>query len=304
VKLEILDGANTPVKVLADADALASAVYDFTWDGTNQAGARVADGDYLVRLIAKSAADPNRVQTETTVITVDTTPPAVIADSPAADAHVKGAVSVAGTIGDVHLDAYSVAFAPGTSPVLTTIDQGVRNRSAYEFGTLQGLADGAYRIELTASDRAQNRASQVVGFRLDNTAPAVALIAPAESALVGGLTPAVAVRGSIVESHLQQWTLRYGSGTDPQSWTTIASGTTPPANDALATWNIGALADGSYTLSLVASDKAGSTARRGVFVDNTPPAVIQRHPTARTSRMPRRSQAMRLAFSVVAPPDR
>src|SRR5204862_6332406 len=98
--------------------------------------------------------------------------------------------------------------------------------------------DGRYVLLVTASDLAQNTAQQNFVLTVDNTPPQVALTAPASDALLGGRTPQTPVRGTIVEANLSSWTLRFGVGSDPTTWTTIATQTTVPAGDVLTTWDV------------------------------------------------------------------
>src|SRR5207248_11285688 len=107
------------------------------------------------------------------------------------------------------------------------------------------------------------------------TPPQVALTAPASDAFLGGRTPQTPVRGTIVEANLSSWTLRFGVGSDPTTWTTIATQTTVPAGDVLKTWDVSAVADGAPALALIAVDKAGNSreTRTRIVVDNTAPTA-------------------------------
>ena len=66
------------------------------------------------------------------------------------------------------------------------------------------------------------------------------------------------VTGTATDTNLNNWTLDYGAGASPSSWTTIATGTTPVSNAALGTWQTGSLANGTYTVRLQVWDKAGT----------------------------------------------
>ena len=281
IRLDVLDGADTVVKVLTESDALATSRYSFGWDGRNEAGVLVPDGTYVVRLTAAARADATRTQVERTAVVVDTTPPVVTAAFPADAAFVRGDLAVTGSASDLHLDSYGVSYAVQPGGAATVLDQGRQSRTDYRFGALAGLADGLYSLTLTAEDGAQNISSRTIAFTVDNVAPEVALTAPASGAFAGGPVPAVEIRGTVRDAHLLDWTLRIGAGTDPQAWTALATGTAAPAPGAtLASWNVAALPDGPYTISLVASDRAGATAeaRASVIVDNTAPTALIREP--------------------------
>ncbi len=281
ISLDVLDSTDTVVRVLSESDALASSRYTVGWDGRNEAGVVVPDGSYVVRLTAASRADVTRTQVERTAVVVDTTLPALAAAVPTDASFVRGEVAVTGSASDLHLDSYAVSFALQPDGAATMLDQGRQSRTDYRFGALAGLPDGLYALTLTAEDVAQNTATRTVAFTVDNTAPEVALTAPAGGAFAGGATAAVEISGTVRDVHLRDWTLRVGPGADPQSWTALATGTAAPApGSALATWNVAALADGPYTVSLVGTDRAGATAeaRVSLVVDNTPPTAIIRQP--------------------------
>jgi len=56
---------------------------------------------------------------------------------------------------------------------------------------------------------------------------------------------------------LASWTLDYGAGATPSSWTVFASGTQAVSNATLGTWATLALSNGLYTVRLSASDTQG-----------------------------------------------
>lgn len=276
ILLEIVDNTGTVVKTIATTSGVAPGTYTLAWGGTNNAGNQMLDGDYLVRLTATATANPSQVQTEKTTVKLDTTPPTITPDQPLDAAYVKGDVTVIGAVSDLNIESYSIAYQAASNGPAIPIDQGNQSRNGFRFGTLRGLGDGSYNVQWNAVDVAQNSAQKALTFILDNTAPTVALTAPSDGAVIGGTTANVAITGSVTETHLQEWTLRFGTGADPQTWTVITTQAALPASAALATWEIGALADGPYTLSLLAMDKAGSTveARRSVTVDHTPPTAV------------------------------
>ena len=123
--------------------------------------------------------------------------------------------------------------------------------------------DGTYTIDCVATTgSASNTAT--VSVVLDNTLPAVAITAPAGGTLSnvhqsGNAT--LSVVGSVSDTHLTNWTLDYGLGSTPASWTTLATGTAAVSNAQLATWQTFPITNGGYTLRLQGWDSAGN---RGV----------------------------------------
>lgn len=274
ITLDVVDATAAVMKTLSNASNQAPGAYDAIWDGTNDAGARVPDGQYVIRIAAVAAADAGVTQTERTAVTVDATPPALTSDNPVGGAYLRHPIGVSGSIADRHLSSYTLTYAPSDAATAVVFDEGNQPRSGHAFGPLPELADGLYVMRWSATDAAQNSAEQRITFSLDNTPPQVELSDPVDGALAGGSTPAVDVKGKVLDAHLESWTLRVGAGLEPASWTALADGSSVVSVAALlAAWNVQALGDGPYTLSLVATDKAGASSetRIRVVVDNTPP---------------------------------
>ncbi len=118
---------------------------------------------------------------------------------------------------------------------------------------------GHVQFQATATDVDGNvgQASAVVKV-LDpsnTTAPVVSLDASLSGAMI---TTATAVTGSVTSSNLDSWTLQIAP-VGSADFTTLASGTAPPTNAALATLDPGSLLNGVYLLELTATDIAGRT---------------------------------------------
>jgi subtilase family serine protease/flagellar hook assembly protein FlgD/Tol biopolymer transport system component len=284
VRLEIVDAADAVVRTLSESDLRGGGSYTFAWDGRNQAGAVVTDAAYHVRVTATPASGGGDPQTERTSVSVDTTPPTVSAAVPAPGQFVRGTAAITGTFADANFDRYTVSYAaPGAPPV--ALAEGRQPRVDFVLATLPQLVDGAYVLSLVSTDLAQNSTTRDVEFVVDSTPPQAALFAPAAALVAGGPKRNVDVRGSVSDLNLESWTLRYGLGAEPASWVPLSSGNSaPPAGQVQATWDVGTLADGVYTLSLSATDKAGSVTetRVAVTVDNTAPVARISQPAAGT----------------------
>jgi subtilase family serine protease/flagellar hook assembly protein FlgD/fibronectin type 3 domain-containing protein len=278
IVIEVLSGDSVVATLLPEHEA-APGAYAPSWRGM-LSGAPFADGEYAVRVKATSTTDAGRVQTEIATVIVDTTAPGISVATPAAAVQMRGDVDVAGTVVDAHIDAYTVSYGTASAGPTVVVDEGGQSRTDHLFTTLRGLSDGAYLIRITASDVAGNAASLDRAFGIDNQSPGVALLSPETGAIAGGSTTVLDVRGSVTEPNLQQWTLRFGAGLDPAQWTTIVAQATPPASDQLASWDTTGIADGIYTLSLQAIDRAGAMAdvRVQVVVDHTAPVATIRQP--------------------------
>jgi len=112
-------------------------------------------------------------------------------------------------------------------------------------------------IRRSSDDLNGNGLDSDLGYGRVNAQRAMAEPTPLEVLISGpfGTTDAtsLAITGSARGDSFGSWTLDYGSGGWPTSWTTLAQSTAQMTSATLTTWNAGALADGSYTLRLRAS---------------------------------------------------
>ena len=156
----------------------------------------------------------------------------------------------------------------GSSVVRTFTGSGTSISASWngQDGGGQLLADGVYTVEVTATAAT---GTNMVGSRvttLDNTPPVTAITSPTASTSFSNVL-SVPVSGTATDGYLVNYTLQYGVGTTPTTWTNLASqsGGTGVTNALLATWIIGSsngaagLGNGPYVLRLASSDKAGNT---------------------------------------------
>ena len=120
--------------------------------------------------------------------------------------------------------------------------------------------DGTYTIACVATaGTASNTAT--VSVILDNTPPAVSITSPAAGTLSNihqSGNASLSVIGSVTDIHLTNWTLDYGLGSNPPSWTVIATGTSAVVGGQLGIWNTFPLTNAGYTLRLQGWDSAGN----------------------------------------------
>jgi hypothetical protein len=106
----------------------------------------------------------------------------------------------------------------------------------------------------------------------DSLAPAVSFQAPPSGAYVGG-NVSIQAQGSDAGSGLGSLALTV----EGKTFLAVIAPTLPaPMATATATWTTTLLDDGTHTLGVTATDRAGNTATtaRGVYVDNTPPDTL------------------------------
>jgi hypothetical protein len=125
-------------------------------------------------------------------------------------------------------------------------------------------AEGAHILEAFASDLAGNAAYANVSFIIDKTVPSVRIISPANGSYVRGI---VEVNGSAGDANLDT--------------ASISINGSVVTNATSHTWNTAQAVDGSYEITLTATDKATNSAPANitVTVDNTPPSVSILQPT-------------------------
>ena len=274
-KIEII-GTNNVVRKTFSASSMAVGLQAQPWDGTDDAGAILADGPYSIRLTAVLSSSPEVNQAETITATIDTTPPAIDLSKPLNNSYLRNNITVTGSIADQHLSDYTLAL---TGPVGTVqVDQGAQTRDNYVFGILNDLPDGAYTLNVKTKDLGENVTEQNILFTVDKTAPVVTIDASKNGGYYGGDNAVVNITGSIVEENIKTFALRYGLGDSPSSWTDLTSGTAVPAVQPMFSWIVGPndnVPDGVYILSLLVTDKADSLseAMAKIVVDNTPPIV-------------------------------
>ncbi len=274
-KIEIID-TNNFVRKTISGSAIAAGLHLQPWDGADDAGAALADGSYALRLTAALASAPEVNQVEMITTIIDNTPPAIDISKPLNNSFVRNNITVAGSIADAHIAEYELTLTGPAGAI--PVDQGTQTRNSYDFGILNDLLDGVYTLNVKTKDLGENSAEKNIVFTVDKTAPVVTIDASKNGGYYGGDNSVVSITGSIVEQNLNTFTLRYGLGDSPSQWTDLMSGTTIPATQPMYSWNVGlndGVSDGVYTLSLLVTDKAGSSAEAKVkiTVDNMQPNV-------------------------------
>ncbi|MGH8239393.1 MAG: FlgD immunoglobulin-like domain containing protein, partial [Steroidobacteraceae bacterium] len=184
--------------------------------------------------------------------------------SPNGDA-IKDTTAIAGTLNQsaswtvtIRDPAYNAvrSFAGSGTAIAATWDG--------QNGGGQIQPDGTYTVEVRATGAL---GSAIVGIRLatlDNTPPATQITSPSASAVITN-TISVSVTGSANDSYLVNFTLQFGAGTAPSTWTTLNSqNTTGITAGLLGNWVVSSLngtvglTNGPYVLRLSTSDKAGN----------------------------------------------
>jgi subtilase family serine protease/flagellar hook assembly protein FlgD len=286
IEVQLLAAANVDVLVrnlqgglvatLAQDASLPAGSTRFDWNGAGAAGI-APDGAYVVDIVARSAADPGNSENATLSLTVDTTAPALTALTPAG-AYARGQDSTGFTLTELHPDRYDARLLAADGSVAAQTG-GANTGLQQLLATLDTLAEGDYRLEIQAQDRAGNRAEASHAFVLDKTPPVLALTAPVDVALLKRNLSTV-LSGTAKDAHFAVYAVSIAS-TDVDNWTEITGGNNAVDNGPLGNWAV-AESDGDYRLRLRGEDLAGNSAQliQRVSIDGTPPTVAITVPAA------------------------
>jgi hypothetical protein len=121
-------------------------------------------------------------------------------------------------------------------------------------GVLQPDGTYTYTIQATAG----SSATPATGRAFVDSTLLVSITSPAASQTLSNVyqngSTDVTVAGTVRMSGLTSWTLEYGSGSSPSSWTSINTGTQAVVANTIGTWATLPLAVGLYSLRVRASD--------------------------------------------------
>ncbi len=245
--------ASSTLKLTIDATTVDVAVGGGgTWTYTPPVA--LTNGSHTLSAKAVDAAGNQSAASNSVSFTVDNQPPSVGISSPVSGAQI-GATSVTAAFTASDNDSFTL---------VCTLDGNTVSPCAAPSKSLSGLSQGAHSFSIQATDVGGNVASASVSFTVDTVAPAApTIIEPSADAYFSG-THAL-VSGTAEASASVQLTLSSG----PSS--TVQAG---PSGSWSKTFN--GLADGTYTVTAVATDAAGNagpSAERTFTIDNTAPSA-------------------------------
>jgi large repetitive protein len=175
-------------------------------------------------------------------------------------------VKVFKLLGD-NVAGYNLDAAP-----LRTLVSGAQHLSGSETAVWDGfddagtpVPDGLYAVAVFATNPCGSTKVKWARVTVDNTPPALAISYPK----VGDQLPAgniIEVKGSALDPHFGSYRFEAGEGSDPTSWTTVASSTLPLQDNILAGWNSFGKT-GTWTLRLSSMDAVGNNSSTAVTLD-------------------------------------
>ncbi len=271
--VDVRDAQGSVQRTLVNAVTQQPGIYAFVWDGTNDAGNDVPDGEYVARVHADDTAPSGVSDQRTTAVVVDRTPPTITIARPLPGAFLSRGLSIDGSISDPNLGQYTLSAAGSTG--LVDLGHGNQGRTSERLADLAPLADGPYVLNVRADDAAQNGATTAVPFTMDSTPPTVSIASPLPGSVVAKSNDPISVVGSATDLNLDSHTLSFGPGATPAYFDEIAKATNSGAGIALGGWKTASLPDGPYTLRLEATDLAGltSSTTSTLILDGTPPVA-------------------------------
>ncbi len=241
VTLKITQGATT-------VQTLSATRSGGSWSAT--APTALADGAYSAQASQQDSAGHTGVSASQT-FTVDTTPPtATLTLTPSSPNGQNGFYTSMPT---VHATAGDTNFESLTCTVDGT-------QKALVNGDVPVSGDGSHTVSCTAGDRAGNTTTPAAKtFKVDSTAPSVAITAPAANATTSDQTPTLTGTAGTASGDSSSLSVKVYSGTDT-SGAALQSFT--PTRDAGGNWSAGALDTlpvGTYTAAAKQTDSAGNS---------------------------------------------
>ncbi len=192
----------------------------------------LADGSQTVSLKAVDRAGNTKIVS--LAVRVDNTPPTAVLLGPQDGAFVRGGVTVSFVATDTNLGSATLTIGAQSFDVKGKTSQTIDTTA---------VADGTHTLTLVIADLAGNVATSSRSLTIDNTAPAVAISAPSANA---NLRDTTTISWTATDANLDTiWLAIDGKARD-------VSGTTS------FSWDTRTVGDGSHTISVRATDKAGN----------------------------------------------
>jgi len=192
VTITVLDANNAVVRTLASGVPEPMGANFGKWDGKNNAGSFVGDGQYRILLVASDSVN-NQSPAETAVVSVDCTRPTVLIREPTNSSLLSGLISFIGTATDANPLCREMYYFNNNRP-----DSSIKwdSSGSIEISGLlamlntANLRDTVYTFKLKMQDQAGNKDSTMVWATIDNSLPdPPVLISPPDTSAFRNRSP-------------------------------------------------------------------------------------------------------------------
>ncbi|HEY2092418.1 MAG TPA: FlgD immunoglobulin-like domain containing protein [Thermoanaerobaculia bacterium] len=242
----------------------------FEWDGRDSAGSVVPNATYGYEIDSSSAtsdvAAPIRgyaVVDSSRALTFS----GITLTSPVFSPNADGIKDTDVVSGSTNYDtaSWTILIADSNGATVRTVNlQAAVIGHAWDGRNDSGilLPDADYQVQVTAAV-GQSSSAGALAVTIDTTYPIVAISAPTTGTSLSNISRGsdnLQITGTATDMHFTTWTLEYGSGSSPTTWTQLATSANPASDSELFNWATLTVANGTYTLRLRASDSGGNSA--------------------------------------------
>ncbi len=267
---------NWTVKIINSASAIvrtytgSGSTSTVSWDGKNGAAVLQPIGNYTYRLESTSTGGQVAAAAMGNIILVNT--PSLLINSltvtpaffsPNSDG-VQDTALITGALNSYPDSAWTVNVKnSGGTVVRTLLSSGLSLSTSWDGknGSAVIEPDALYTIEAIATNDAAASPPGTATVTLDNAMPEGVISSPPNgtwSNIHQNWVTSIPVVGTANDANLNNWVLDVGAGSNPGSWTTLATATTVRLNTTLATWATENYTNGLWSLRLRVTDKAGN----------------------------------------------
>ncbi|GAB2191576.1 hypothetical protein MAH1_31840 [Sessilibacter sp. MAH1] len=275
----VLNSAGNLVRTISSDVNYEATFASLTWDGRSDSGDLLPNGPYTLVVDARSIVSSGLTQQEQTTIVLDVTAPAIVLDNFTDERiELSGSNIISGSIFDALFDNYSVRL-------ISTPNGNVNNELVSSQVVPAGQilvidsatfdVEGFYRIEISATDFAQNRQTISASLLIDNTAPKIVLAEPRTNLVISSEQEVLNIHGQIVDEFFNTYSVELIENIEGALPITIIDDQSSVPSDLLASIDLSTLAEAEYIVSVIARDLSGLTTRANIqfSIDNTLPTV-------------------------------
>ncbi len=276
VSITVTDVNQNEVKQLLLNESLPEGAHQLIWDGTDNSGQVVIDGEYHLVATATEIGNVGNSQSLSLKAYIDTTPP-VVTVTPS-NSVIKGQGSMALNLLENNPAQLSAWLQPAD---LFVPEIQVLNADAvgdFNLFLLTELEETSYELKVLVQDKAGNQLLHTHQFKVDNNPPVLNLEYPKDISFQG-MDGQLHVIGNITDDNFHEYQLFISPDVEPPVWQELTTGDELIEDQFMFDWPI-TVNDGVYLFRALAVDQAGweTEAVHQVTLDTQPPVVVLNHP--------------------------